>query len=58
VEEDRTIRVVVRWDHRITDAALIARTLCRLEQVLNTEVAAELRACRQQTEGAVRAIAT
>ena len=25
VDQDRTIDVVIRWDHRITDAALIAR---------------------------------
>ena len=56
---DQTIEVVVRWDHRITDAALMAKTLTRLEQVLNTEIAAELRANRQQTEPKpVRAVAT
>ena len=50
VEPDQTIDVVIRWDHRITDAALIAKALTRLEQVLNTEIAAELRGQRQQTE--------
>ena len=56
---DQTIDVVVRWDHRITDAALMARTLTRLEHVLNTEIAAELRAIRAQTEPKpVRAVAT
>ena len=59
VGPDQTIDVVIRWDHRITDAALIAKTLNRLEQVLNTEISAELRASRQQTEPkAVRAVAT
>ena len=43
---DHTIDVVIRWDHRITDAALIAKVITRLEQVLNTEIAAELRADR------------
>jgi hypothetical protein len=58
-EPDQTIRVVLRWDHRITDAALIARTLVRLEQVLNTEILAELRANRPQTEPKpVRVVAT
>ena len=38
VEPDQTIDVVIRWDHRITDAALIAKVLTRLEQVLNTEI--------------------
>jgi len=42
VNPDQTIDVVIRWDHRITDAAVIARALTRLEQVLNGEVAAEL----------------
>ena len=47
VEPDQTIDVVIRWDHRITDAALIAKALTRLEQVLNTEIAAELRGSGQ-----------
>jgi hypothetical protein len=59
VGQDQTIDVVLRWDHRITDAALIAEALTRLEQVLNTEIAAELRGHRQQTEPKpVRAVAT
>jgi hypothetical protein len=59
VEPDQTIDVMIRWDHRIADAALIAKTLTRLEQVLNTEIATELRGQRQQTEPkAVRAVAT
>ena len=56
---DQTIDVVLRWDHRITDAALIAKVLNWLEQVLNTEISGELRANWQQTEPkAVRAVAT
>ena len=47
VGPDQSIDVVIRWDHRITDAALIARALTRLEQVLNTEISAELRGNRQ-----------
>jgi hypothetical protein len=43
VGPDRNVDVVIRWDHRVTDAAFIAKTLTRLEQVLNTEIAAELR---------------
>jgi hypothetical protein len=59
VAPDRTVDVVIRWDHRIADAALLAKVLIRLEQVLNTEIAAELRAGRQQAEPrAVRAVAT
>jgi hypothetical protein len=56
---DQTIDVVLRWDHRITDAALMAKILNRLEQVLNSEISGELRANRQQTEPKpVRAVAT
>jgi hypothetical protein len=39
---DHKIDVILRWDHRVTDAAVIARVLGRLEQVLNTEISAEL----------------
>jgi hypothetical protein len=59
VGQDQTIDVVIRWDHRITDAALIAKALTRLEQVLNVEVAAELRGNRQLAEPKpVRTVAT
>lgn len=54
VEPDQTIRVVIRWDHRVTDAAPIARVLTRLEQVLNTEIAAELGAAVPKPVRAVR----
>jgi hypothetical protein len=40
---DHSIDVIIRWDHRVTDAAFIAKVLTRLEQVLNTEISAELR---------------
>src|SRR3954465_14894562 len=56
---DQTMDVVLRWDHRITDAAPMAKALNRLEQVLNGEIAAELRANRTQSEPKpVRAVAT
>jgi len=67
VEPGHSMNVVVRWDHRITDAALIAKAMTRLEQVLNTEIAAELRGGRAHAEPkaelkaehkAVRAVAT
>jgi hypothetical protein len=59
LKPDQTIDVVIRWDHRITDAALIAKAMTRLEQVLNTEISAELRSQRQQAEPkTVRAVAT
>ena len=46
LDDQGGIEVVIRWDHRVTDAALIARALSRLEQVLNGELATELRATR------------
>lgn len=55
VEPDQTIHVVIRWDHRVTDAAPIARVLTQLEQVLNTEIAAELRAADPKP---IRAVGT
>lgn len=48
VAAQNRIDVVIRFDHRLTDAALIARTMSRLEQVLNTEIAAELAAFQPQ----------
>ena len=41
VKPGQTIDVIIRWDHRVADAALIAKALTRLEQVLNNEIAAE-----------------
>ena len=59
VGPDQTIDVVIRWDHRVTDAAMIAKALTRLEQVLNGAIAAELLSHRQPAEPkAVRAVAT
>jgi hypothetical protein len=56
---DQTIEVVLRWDHRVTDAAPMAKALNRLEQVLNGEISAELRANRQtEAKKPVRAVAT
>jgi hypothetical protein len=58
LEPDQTIDVVIRWDHRVTDAALIARALSRLEQVLNGEIAGELLADRQpEVEKSLRSAA-
>lgn len=50
VRPDQTLDLVLRWDHRVTDAAPMARALTRLEQVLNAEIAAEIRANRLQNE--------
>ena len=53
VGPDQRIDVMIRWDHRITDAAFIAKVLTRLEQVLNSEISAELRGKRLQAEAKV-----
>lgn len=59
LEPDQSIQVVIRWDHRIADGAMVAKVMTRLEQVLNGEIAAELGGNRQQIEPkAVRAVAT
>ena len=42
VTDEGSIDVMVRWDHRITDAADIGMALSRLEQILNNLVADEL----------------
>jgi hypothetical protein len=46
VGPDNRIDVNIRWDHRITDAVVAARALKRLEQVLNTDISAEISAPR------------
>jgi hypothetical protein len=56
---DHGIDVIIRWDHRVTDAAFIARILSRLEHVLNTEISAELHGNPSDAEAkAARAAAT
>ena len=50
LEADQTVDVVIRWDHRVTDAALIAKAMTQLEQVLNGEIALELRGSRSPAE--------
>jgi hypothetical protein len=44
LEPDGGMEVIIRWDHRVTDAAMIARILTRLEAALNGGIAAEMRA--------------
>jgi hypothetical protein len=46
VTPDNRVDVILRWDHRVTDAAVIARVLTRLERVLNSEISAEILAPR------------
>lgn len=51
VTADNRIDVTLRWDHRITDAVVAARAVKRLEQVLNTEISAEILACPAKQTG-------
>ncbi|MGQ0684608.1 acyltransferase [Bradyrhizobium sp.] len=50
VSSGQSLEIVLRWDHRVTDAAPMARALARLEQVLNAEIAAEIRSTGHQSE--------
>lgn len=45
-DADGGMDVVIRWDHRVADGALIARVLERLETVLNGLIAAEIAGLR------------
>jgi hypothetical protein len=49
VADDGRIDVMIRWDHRVTDAAVIGLALSRLEQILNGPVADELLASGIET---------
>lgn len=42
VRPDRTMELLLHWDHRIYDGVVAARALQRLEDVLNGEIADEL----------------
>jgi hypothetical protein len=56
--DDGRQEVIVRFDHRVIDAAPIARVTSRLEQVLNTTIAAEIEALgRPPVARAIRAAA-
>jgi len=44
VVQGERIDVILRWDHRVTDAAVMVRVLGRLEQALNGEISAEIAA--------------
>ncbi|MGP9811662.1 acyltransferase [Rhodopseudomonas sp. NSM] len=44
LDDDGGLDMVIRFDHRLIDAAPIARIMTRLEQVLNTTIAGELQA--------------
>lgn len=50
VRSDQSLDVVLRWDHRVADAAPMAKAMTRLEQVLNGEIAAEIRSARHHSE--------
>ena len=49
VTSDGAIDVMIRWDHRIADAAFISAELSRLEQILNHQIADELLASAAMT---------
>jgi hypothetical protein len=57
LSSEGTIDVMIRWDHRITDAAEIAVALSRLEQILNNQVADEILTLASTAPGAVQASA-
>jgi hypothetical protein len=48
---DGNIDVMIRWDHRITDAAFIGGELLRLEQILNNQIADEMLAPAAMARG-------
>ncbi|MBB1091122.1 acyltransferase [Rhodopseudomonas palustris] len=49
--DDSRLDMVIRFDHRLIDAAPIARIMTRLEQVLNTAIAGELQAMHSPSTG-------
>ncbi|ABD87166.1 hypothetical protein [Rhodopseudomonas palustris] len=57
LEPDHSIEVIIRWDHRVTDAAMIVKLFDGLEAALNGAITAELRAGRALAPTAVRAVA-
>ncbi|KIZ43302.1 MULTISPECIES: acyltransferase [Rhodopseudomonas] len=56
VSAEGTIDVVIRFDHRVTDAALIATAMTRLEQALNGPIAEELQALPRIVDKPARAV--
>ncbi|MBB5048644.1 hypothetical protein HNR60_003412 [Rhodopseudomonas rhenobacensis] len=57
LDADGGMEVIVRWDHRVTDAAMIVKLFDQLEAALNGAIAAELRACRAPGAAPVRVVA-
>jgi hypothetical protein len=53
-----TIDVMIRWDHRIADAAFIGGQLSRLEQILNHQIADEMLALAGTERGETAATLT
>ncbi len=47
IDADGTVTVRIHYDHRVMDGATIARALERFENILNGEVAEEVKALRQ-----------
>src|SRR3984957_10363790 len=56
MSDDGTIDVMIRWDHRITDAAFIGAELSRLEQILNHQIADEILALAATERGVAAAL--
>ena len=46
IQPDGSVNVRLVYDHRVTDGAVIARALARLEEELNGAICAELHAMR------------
>jgi hypothetical protein len=53
IQENGDVTVRVIYDHRALDGATVARTLARLEEVLNLEIVAELRDVRAASSAVV-----
>ncbi|MBI5128981.1 MAG: acyltransferase [Rhodopseudomonas palustris] len=51
LDDDHRLTMVIRFDHRLIDAAPVARIMTRLEQVLNTAITGELQAMYCPTTG-------
>ena len=57
IQPDGSVFVRLVYDHRVTDGAMIARALARLEEELNGPICAELRAMRRGSRTDHRALA-
>jgi len=51
ISSDGNVNVRIIYDHRVMNGATVARALARLEEVLNTVVAEELRSLAAHQNG-------